>query len=54
MALILQCLKKIIPHLEVLISHALRTQSVNTVCLINGNVTGYNTDIDGLNLASKN
>ena len=45
--------KKIIPHLEVLSGHALRTQSVNTVCLINGNVTGYNTDIDGFELSIK-
>ena len=43
--------KKIIPHLEVLSGHALRTQSVNTVCLNNGNVTGYNTDIDGFELS---
>ena len=33
--------------------HALRTQSVNTVCLNNGNVTGYNTDIDGFELSLK-
>ncbi len=45
--------KKIIPHLDVLNGHALRTQSVNTVCLINGNVTGYNTDIDGFELSVK-
>ena len=45
--------KKIIPHLEVLSGHALRTQSVNTVCLNNGNVTGYNTDIDGFELSVK-
>ena len=45
--------KKIIPHLEVLSGHALRTQSVNTVCLNNGNVTGYNTDIDGFELSIK-
>ena len=45
--------KKIIPHLEVLSGHALRTQSVNTVCLINGYVTGYNTDIDGFELSIK-
>ena len=43
--------KKIIPHLDVLSGHALRTQSVNTVCLKNGNVTGYNTDIDGFELS---
>ena len=45
--------KKIIPHLDVLSGHALRTQSVNTVCLNNGNVTGYNTDIDGFELSIK-
>ena len=45
--------KKIIPHLEILSGHALRTQSVNTVCLNNGNVTGYNTDIDGFELSIK-
>ena len=45
--------KKIIPHLDVLSGHALRTQSVNTVCLKNGNVTGYNTDIDGFELSLK-
>ena len=43
--------KKIIPHLDVLSGHALRTQSVNTVSLKNGNVTGYNTDIDGFELS---
>ncbi len=45
--------KKIIPHLDVLNGHALRTQSVNTVCLNNGNLTGYNTDIDGFELSIK-
>ena len=45
--------KKIIPYLDVLSGHALRTQSVNTVCLNNGNVTGYNTDIDGFELSLK-
>ena len=45
--------KKIIPHLDVLSGHALRTQSVNTVCLNNGNLTGYNTDIDGFELSLK-
>ena len=45
--------KKIIPYLDVLSGHALRTQSVNTVCLNNGNLTGYNTDIDGFELSLK-
>ena len=39
--------------MDVLNGHALRTQSVNTVCLKNGNVTGYNTDIDGFELSIK-
>ncbi len=45
--------KKIIPFLDALSGHALRTQSVNTVCLKNGNVTGYNTDIDGFEISIK-
>ena len=45
--------KKIIPYLDVLSGHALRTQSVNTICLSNGNVTGHNTDIDGFELSIK-
>ena len=45
--------KKIIPHLDVLSGDALRTQSVNTICLSNGNVTGHNTDIDGFELSIK-
>ena len=45
--------RKIIQHLDVLNGHALRTQSVNTVCLNNGNLTGYNTDIDGFELSLK-
>tara|TARA_B100000989_G_C19519424_1_gene463375 strand:+ start:1585 stop:2400 length:816 start_codon:yes stop_codon:yes gene_type:complete len=45
--------KKIIPYLDVLSSHALTTQSVNTICLHNGNVTGHNTDIDGFELSVK-
>lgn len=45
--------KKIISHLEVLSGHALKTQSVNTVCLYKGNVTGFNTDIDGFELSIK-
>ena len=45
--------KKIIPFLDVLSGHALRTQSVNTVCLNKGNLTGYNTDIDGFELSIK-
>ena len=45
--------KKIIPYLDVLSGHALRTQSVNTICINNGNLTGYNTDIDGFELSIK-
>jgi len=45
--------KKIIPHLDVLSGYALKTQSVNTVCLNNGNVIGYNTDMDGFELSVK-
>ena len=45
--------KKIISYLDVLSGHALRTQSVNTIFLRNGNVTGHNTDIDGFELSIK-
>ena len=45
--------KKIIPHLDVLSGHALRTQSVNTVCIENDNLIGHNTDIDGFELSIK-
>lgn len=44
---------KIIPFLDVLSGHALRTQSVNTISLSNGNVTGHNTDIDGFEKSIK-
>lgn len=43
----------IIPYLDVLSGHALRTQSVNTVSLENGNLIGHNTDIDGFELSIK-
>ena len=45
--------KQIIPHLDILSGHALRTQSVNTICLDNGNLVGHNTDIDGFELSVK-
>ena len=45
--------KSIIPYLNALSGHALRTQSVNTVCLDNGNLIGHNTDIDGFELSIK-
>ena len=43
--------KTIIPYLNVLSGHALRTQSVNTVSFDNGNLIGHNTDIDGFELS---
>ncbi len=43
--------KDIISYLDVLSGHALRTQSVNTVSLDNGNLIGNNTDIDGFELS---
>ncbi len=45
--------KSIIPYLDVLSGHALRTQSVNTISLENGNLIGHNTDIDGFELSIK-
>ena len=39
--------KKIIPYLDVLNGHALRTQSVNTISVKEGKLIGDNTDIDG-------
>ena len=39
--------------MDVLSGHALRTQSVNTISLSNGNVTGHNTDIDGFEKSIK-
>ena len=43
--------KSIIPHLDILSSNALKTQSVNTISLSNGNLIGDNTDIDGFELS---
>ncbi len=43
--------KSIIPHLDILSSNALRTQSVNTVSLSKGNLVGDNTDINGFELS---
>ena len=45
--------KTIIPHLNVLSGHALRTQSVNTISCRDGNLIGDNTDIDGFELSIK-
>ena len=45
--------KDIIPFLDELSLEADKTQSVNTICLKNNKVTGYNTDIDGFKLSIK-
>ncbi len=45
--------KKIIPYIDVLTGHALRTRSVNTVSVENGKLIGHNTDIDGFELSIK-
>ena len=43
--------KLIIPFLDILSGNALKTQSVNTISLSNGNLIGDNTDIDGFELS---
>ena len=43
--------KSIIPFIDILSGNALKTQSVNTVSLSNGNLIGDNTDIDGFELS---
>ena len=45
--------KEIIPYINVLSGHALRTKSVNTISIENGNLVGHNTDIDGFELSVK-
>ena len=45
--------KAIIPYLDVLSGHALRTQSVNTISFENNSLIGHNTDIDGFELSIK-
>ena len=45
--------KAVIPYIDVLSGHALRTQSVNTISLHNGNLVGHNTDIDGFEISIK-
>ncbi len=45
--------KEIIPYIDVLSGHALRTKSVNTISVENGNLIGHNTDIDGFELSIK-
>ena len=43
--------KAIIPYLDILSGHALRTQSVNTISFENNSLIGHNTDIDGFELS---
>ena len=43
--------KEIIPLVDQLSLEAEITQSVNTICLKDNKIMGYNTDIDGFNLA---
>ena len=45
--------KEIIPYINVLSGNALRTKSVNTISIENGNLVGHNTDIDGFELSVK-
>ncbi len=45
--------KTVIPYVDVLSGHALRTQSVNTISFQNGNLIGHNTDIDGFEISMK-
>ena len=45
--------KEIIPNVNVLSGHALRTKSVNTISVENGNLIGHNTDIDGFEISIK-
>ncbi len=45
--------KAVIPFLDDLSIEAKKTQSVNTICLNNDKVVGYNTDIDGFEISIK-
>jgi shikimate dehydrogenase len=45
--------KKVISYLDHLSLEAKKTQSVNTICLKNDKIFGYNTDIDGFELSIK-
>ena len=45
--------KEIIPYINVLSGHSLRTKSINTVSVENGNLIGHNTDIEGFELSIK-
>ena len=45
--------KAVIPYVDVLSGHALRTLSVNTISLHDGNLIGHYTDIDGFEISIK-
>ena len=45
--------KTVIPYLDKLSPEAEKTQSVNTIVLINDNLVGYNTDISGFEYAMR-
>ena len=45
--------KAIIPHVDVLNGHALRTNSINTISVDNGYLIGHNTDIEGFEISIK-
>ena len=45
--------KTVIPYVDVLSGDALRTNSINTLSVNNGNLVGHNTDIDGFELSIK-
>jgi shikimate dehydrogenase len=44
---------RIIPHIDILSGNALRTESVNTISIKEGNLIGNNTDIDGFGFSIK-
>ena len=44
---------RIIPHIDILSGNALRTQSVNTISIKEGNLIGNNTDIEGFEFSIK-
>ena len=46
--------KAVIPYLDKLSSEAKQTQSVNTIFLMNDNLVGHNTDINGFKKAIQN
>ena len=45
--------KAVIPHIDQLSFEAKKTQSVNTVCLIDNKIVGHNTDIEGFEMGIK-